>query len=81
MIISAHPDPAEVLAWFSGDIEGKVLFVNVKRLRTDPNWRVQFIPSPAIWDINLVYWPTGAKYCVRLEPVRESGNATWRRVA
>jgi len=81
MAVSLPPDPAEVIAWFSGDVDGKALFANVKRLRTDSNWRVQFIPSPTLWDVDLVYWPTGAKYSVRLEPVRGSGNALWRRVA
>jgi len=81
MAVSMQPDPTEVLAWFGGDVDGKTLFANVKRLRTDPNWRVQFIPSPTLWDVNLVYWPTGAKYNVRLEPVQGSGNALWRRVA
>ncbi len=81
MAVSLHPDPVEVLAWFSGDVDGKALFTNVKSLRTDPNWRVQFIPSPTVWDVNLVYWPTGVKYAVRLEPVRGSGAAVWRRIA
>ena len=55
MAVLMHPDPADVLTWFTGDVDGKALFANVKSLRTDPNWRVQFIPSPALWDVNLVY--------------------------
>jgi hypothetical protein len=79
MAVSMNPDPTDVLAWFEGDVDGKALFVNMKSLRSDPNWRVQFIPSPNLWDINLVYWPTGARYTARLEPVHGSGKALWRR--
>ncbi len=81
MAVSMHSDLADVFTWFNGDVDGKTLFANVKSLRTNPNWRVQFIPSPALWDVNLVYWPTGVKYAVRLEPVKGSGQTLWRRVA
>lgn len=81
MAISLHPDPTDVLAWFDGAVDGKELFANVKSLRSDPNWRVQFIPSPNLWDITLVYWPTGKRYMVRLEPLRGSHNTLWHRTA
>jgi hypothetical protein len=74
MTVSLHPTPADVRAWVAGDgdghIDGRALVAHLRGLRTDPDWRVQLIASPALWDIAL-----------RLAPVAGSGGARWRRIA
>jgi hypothetical protein len=82
MAISPHPAPAVVRAWFAGDddgdIDGRALVAALTTLRTDPDWRVQAIRSPALWDIALIHWPTRTRLAVRLAPVVGSGGALWR---
>ncbi len=81
MTPATHPDPAAVLAWYEGDIDGCGLLGRLAALRRDPDWRVQAILGHTRWDIDLIHWPTRAKYAVRLEPVPGSDEAVWRRAA
>ncbi len=79
-----HHDRATVLAWFDddgGDIDGRALLANLRLLRRDNDWRVDARVGATVWDIPLVYWPTGATETIRLEPVAGSGDAVWRRVS
>jgi len=81
MVAQTHPDLAAVLAWYEGDIDGRVLLVNIKALRKNPDWRVQSILGRTLWDIDLVHWPSRSSYAFRLEPVPGSNDAVWRRSA
>jgi hypothetical protein len=82
MTRTPHPAPAAVRAWFAGDddgdIDGRALVAALRTLRTDPDWRVQAIPGPALWDIALIHWPTRTRLAVRLAPVAGSGGTLWR---
>ncbi len=81
MVTSTHPDPAAVLTWFEDAIDGRALLVNIKELRRNPDWRVQSILGDTLWDIDLIHWPSGSKYKIRLEPVPGTNDALWRLVA
>jgi len=76
-----HHDRATVLAWFDGDIDGRLLLLNIQALRKDTDWRVQSALERTFWDIRLVYWPSGETDMIRLEPVVGTDDAVWRRVS
>jgi len=64
-----------------GHIDGHALIAHMRALRTDPDWRVQLIAGPALWDIALIHWPTHTRLALRLAPVAGSGGALWHWVA
>ena len=75
------PDPATVLRIFAGAIDPPALIALIKALRQDLNWRVIVHASASECDIDLLYWPTGARQHVRLEEVGRGPDSVWRRVA
>jgi len=75
-----QPDPALVLGIVAGAIDPPALIAAIKALRQDLDWRVIVHASAHQCDIDLLYWPTGARHHVRLEDVGRGPDSVWRRV-
>ena len=72
--------PATVLRIFAGAIDPPPPIAAIKALRQDLDWRVIVHASAHQCDIDLLYWPTGARHHVRLEDVGRGPDSVWRRV-
>ncbi len=73
-------DPATVLSIVAGAIDPPALSAEITPLRHDLNGRVIVHASATPCDIDLLYWPTGARQQVRLEEVGHGPDRVWRRV-
>jgi len=71
--------PTVVLAHFDGDIEQRALIALVRGLRHDPTWRATLTASDRHCDVDLLYWPTGARYRIPLTIVAVGVSPVWRR--
>ena len=76
---SVTQNPTTVLAHFDGDIVPRALIALVKVLRHDPNWRATLTASDCHCDVDLIYWPTGARYRIPLTSVLVATGPVWRR--
>ena len=83
MPLDPRPSPHEVAALFDAPLTDRMLADALDTLRADPNWNVRATGRPHVYDLILLYRPTGAPpLTVHLERMEAStDDSVWHTVS